>query len=114
MVGGDYTPRNIASLKQGGRIVQIAFLRGNKVEVDLNLIMRKRLTLTGSTLRPRGVNEKGALATAIREKIWPLIEAGTIKPVIHATFPLAKASEAHKVMDADTHTGKLILVATPA
>jgi NADPH:quinone reductase len=111
MVGGDYTPRNIASLRERGRIVQIAFLRGHKAEVDLNAVMRKRLVLTGSTLRPRSVTEKGALAAAIREQVWPFIEAGAVKPVIHATFPLAKASDAHRVMDADAHTGKLVLTA---
>ncbi len=109
MVGGDYTPRNIQALRDDGRIVQIAFLRGHKVEVDLNALMRRRLTLTGSTLRPRPVAVKGQIAAALREKIWPLIEAGRIRPVIHATFPLAQAAEAHRVMDADQHIGKIVL-----
>ena len=109
MVGGDYTPRNIQALRDDGRIVQIAFLRGHKVEVDLNALMRRRLTLTGSTLCPRPVAVKGQIAAALREKIWPLIEAGRIRPVIHATFPLAQAAEAHRVMDADQHIGKIVL-----
>jgi putative PIG3 family NAD(P)H quinone oxidoreductase len=109
MVGGDYTPRNLELLRTDGRVVQIAFLRGNKVEIDLNAIMRKRLTLTGSTLRPRSVAEKGQIAQALRAKVWPLFESGKLKPVIHATFPLAKTADAHRMMDADQHTGKIVL-----
>jgi NADPH2:quinone reductase len=109
MVGGDYTPRNLELLRTDGRVVQIAFLRGNKVEVDLNAIMRKRLTLTGSTLRPRSVAEKALIAQALRAKVWPLFESGKLKPVIHASFPLAKAADAHRMMDADEHTGKIVL-----
>jgi NADPH:quinone reductase-like Zn-dependent oxidoreductase len=109
MVGGDYTPRNLELLRVEGRVVQIAFLRGNKTEIDLNPIMRKRLTLTGSTLRPRSVAEKALIAQALRAKVWPLFESGKLKPVIHATFPLAKAAEAHRMMDADQHTGKIVL-----
>jgi NADPH2:quinone reductase len=109
MVGGDYTPRNLELLRTDGRVVQIAFLRGNKTEIDLNPIMRKRLTLTGSTLRPRSVAEKSLIAQALRAKVWPLFESGKLKPVIHATFPLAKAADAHRMMDADQHTGKIVL-----
>jgi len=109
MVGGDYTPKNIDLLRIEGRIVQIAFLRGNKTQIDLNPLMRKRLTLTGSTLRPRSVAEKGEIAQALRARVWPLFESGKLKPVIHATFPLAKASDAHAMMDADQHTGKIVL-----
>ena len=109
MVGGDYTPRNLELLRTDGRVVQIAFLRGNKTEVDLNAIMRKRLTLTGSTLRPRSVAEKAVIAQALRAKVWPLFESGKLKPVIHATFPLAKTADAHRMMDADEHTGKIVL-----
>jgi NADPH2:quinone reductase len=109
MVGGDYTPRNLDLLRTDGRVVQIAFLRGNKTQIDLNPIMRKRLTLTGSTLRPRSVAEKAQIAQALRAKVWPLFESGTLKPVIHAKFPLAKASDAHAMMDADQHTGKIVL-----
>jgi NADPH2:quinone reductase len=109
MVGGDYTPRNLDLLRTDGRVVQIAFLRGNKTQIDLNPIMRKRLTLTGSTLRPRSVAEKAKITEALRAKVWPLFESGKLKPVIHAKFPLAKASDAHAMMDADQHTGKIVL-----
>jgi NADPH2:quinone reductase len=109
MVGGDYTPRNLELLRTDGRVVQIAFLRGNKTEIDLNAIMRKRLTLTGSTLRPRSVAEKGVIAQALRAKVWPLFETGKLKPVIHASFPLARTADAHRMMDADQHTGKIVL-----
>ena len=109
MVGGDYTPRNLELLRTDGRVVQIAFLRGNKTQIDLNPIMRKRLTLTGSTLRPRSVAEKAKIAEALRAKVWPLFESGKLKPVIHAKFPLAKAADAHAMMDADQHTGKIVL-----
>jgi putative PIG3 family NAD(P)H quinone oxidoreductase len=109
MVGGDYTPRNLELLRTDGRVVQIAFLRGNKTQIDLNPIMRKRLTLTGSTLRPRSVAEKAQIAQALRAKVWPLFESGKLRPVIHAKFPLAKAADAHAMMDADQHTGKIVL-----
>lgn len=109
MVGGDYTPKNLELLRTEGRVVQIAFLRGNKTQIDLNPIMRKRLTLTGSTLRPRSVAEKGEIAAALRARVWPLFESGKLKPVIHASFPLARAADAHAMMDADQHTGKIVL-----
>jgi NADPH:quinone reductase len=110
MVGGDYVARNLACLRPRGRLVQIAFLKGSKAEIDLNPLMRKRLVLTGSTLRPRSVVEKGAIAAALKTRVWPLIEAGAIKPVIHATFALAQAADAHRMMEADLHTGKIALV----
>ncbi|MGQ0664004.1 MAG: NAD(P)H-quinone oxidoreductase [Pseudomonadota bacterium] len=109
MVGGDYFARNIAVLRTEGRLVQIAFLKSPKTEINLEPIMRKRLTVTGSTLRPRSVAEKGAIAAALRAKVWPLVERGQIKPVIHATFPLAEAAAAHRLMEADTHIGKIVL-----
>lgn len=111
MVGGDYVGRNIEMAKVEGRIVQIAFLRSPKTEVNLQPLMIKRLTLTGSTLRARAVEEKGAIAAAVRQHVWPLIEAGKVKPVIHAEFPMAQAAEAHRLMEADTHIGKIVLVA---
>ncbi len=111
MVGGDYTPRNIGSLRPDGRLVQIAFLRGAKTEIDLNPVMRKRLTITGSTLRPRSVADKGAIAVQLREKVWPLIEAGKVRPLVHATFPLAEAAQAHTLMESSAHIGKIILTA---
>jgi putative PIG3 family NAD(P)H quinone oxidoreductase len=111
MVGGDYVQKNIAALRTEGRLVQIAFLKGAKAEVDLNPLMRKRLTLTGSTLRPRTPAQKGAIAMELKRKAWPLIESGKVRPVIHATFPLTDAAEAHRVMEADAHIGKLVLIA---
>ncbi len=109
MVGGDYFMRNIEACAIEGRIVQIAFLRGAKVEAQLDAIMRKRLTYTGSTLRPRSVAQKGAIAAALKEKVWPLLDAGTVRPLIHATFPLAEAAKAHALMEAHTHIGKIML-----
>jgi putative PIG3 family NAD(P)H quinone oxidoreductase len=111
MVGGDYTPRNLACLAEEGRLVQIAFLRGARTELDLTRILQRRLTLTGSTLRARSIQEKGRLARAVRENVWPLIEAGAVRPVVHATFPLGAATDAHRLMEADTHIGKIVLVA---
>jgi NADPH2:quinone reductase len=109
MVGGDYVPAELKCLADDGRLVFIAFLRGPKTELDINELMRRRLTMTGSTLRPRPVAFKGAIARSLREKIWPLIEAGKIKPVIYRTFPLAQASEAHKLMESSQHIGKIVL-----
>jgi NADPH2:quinone reductase len=95
MVGGDYVARNYAAAAMDARIVQIAFLRGPKAEVDLRPLMQKRLVHTGSTLRPRPPAEKAAIADALREKVWPLIGAGRLKPVIDSVFPLAEAAKAH-------------------
>lgn len=108
MVGGDYTPRNLAVAAADGRIVQIAFLRGQKVEIDLQPIMVKRLTLTGSTLRARSVAFKASIARDLEAKVWPLLADGSVRPLIDATYPLAEAVEAHRHMDAD-HIGKIIL-----
>ena len=109
MVGGDYVPKELKCLAEEGRLVFIAFLRGPKTELDINEVMRRRLTLTGSTLRPRPVEFKGAVAASLREHVWPLIEAGKIKPVIFKTFPLAAAAEAHRLMESSQHIGKLVL-----
>jgi NADPH2:quinone reductase len=109
MVGGDYVPKELKCLAEEGRLVFIAFLRGPKTELDINEVMRRRLTITGSTLRPRPVDFKGYLARNLREKIWPLIDAGRIKPQIYKTFPLAQAAEAHRVMESSQHVGKLVL-----
>ncbi|MEJ8574048.1 NAD(P)H-quinone oxidoreductase [Microbaculum marinum] len=108
MVGGDYVPRNYHAAAEDGRIVQIAFLRGNKPTIDLNPLMRKRLTHTGSTLRPRPVEFKADLAASLEAKVWPLIAAGDVKVVMDSTFPLAEAAAAHARLDAD-HIGKVIL-----
>lgn len=110
MVGGDYTARNLRLLREKGRVSQIYFLRGNQVMIDLGDIMRKQLVLTGGTLRPRTPAEKAAIASALREKVWPLLDMGALRPVIHAQFPLSAASEAHRMMEADTHIGKFVLV----
>ncbi|WP_308925407.1 NAD(P)H-quinone oxidoreductase [Janthinobacterium sp. J1-1] len=109
MVGGDYLPREIACLADDGRIGLIAVQGGTKAELDLGTLLRRRLTVTGSTLRPRSVAFKAAIARHLRETVWPLIEAGKIKPVIYKTFPLDKAGEAHALMEASTHIGKIML-----
>ncbi|WP_426078995.1 NAD(P)H-quinone oxidoreductase [Janthinobacterium sp. PSPC3-1] len=109
MVGGDYLPREIACLADDGRIGLIAVQGGTRAELDLGTLLRRRLTVTGSTLRPRSVAFKAAIARHLRETVWPLIEAGRIKPVIYKTFPLDKASEAHALMEASTHIGKIML-----
>ncbi|MDP6774171.1 MAG: NAD(P)H-quinone oxidoreductase [Rhodospirillales bacterium] len=111
MVGGDYVARNIAALARGGRIASIAFLQGSKVEVDLMPLLMKHLTITASTLRPQTIEQKGEIASALRERIWPLVEAGDIKPVIDSTFPLTDAAEAHRLMESSRHIGKIMLVA---
>jgi NADPH:quinone reductase len=110
MVGGDYIQKNIDLLNQDGRLVQIAFRQGPVVQLNLMRLMLKRLTLTGSTLRPRSNAEKAAIASAVHTTVWPWIEAGLIKPVIDSTFPLAEAEAAHIHMDSGAHSGKIILV----
>jgi NADPH2:quinone reductase len=109
MVGGDYVPREIDCLAPDGRLVFIAVLGGWKTEINISNVMVKRLTLTGSTLRPRPVAFKGAIAKSLREKVWPLLEARKIQPVIYKTFPLAQAAEAHRLMESSQHIGKIIL-----
>ena len=110
IVGGDYIARNLDLLSIEGRLVQIAFLKTAKAEIDFSILMRKRCTITGSTLRPRTPAEKGVIARDLREHVWPLLEKGTVKPVIHKTFPLANAADAHRLMEESTHIGKLVLV----
>ena len=109
MVGGDYVPRELKCLAEEGRLVFIAYLRGPRCELDIDAVMRKRLTITGSTLRPRSTEFKGYLARNLREKIWPLIEAGRIKPQVYRTFALAEAAEAHRLMESSQHIGKIVL-----
>lgn len=109
MVGGDYIPRNIEAAARDGRIVSIAFLNGSTAEVNFMPVMLKRLTLTGSTLRPRSIAEKASIAAALKEKVWPLMDAGRVKPLIDATFPLAEADKAHALMEKSSHIGKIIL-----
>jgi NADPH:quinone reductase len=109
MVGGDYVARNLKAAARDGRIVSIAFLKGSKVEINLLPLMLKRLTMTGSTLRPRSVEEKAEIARALEEHIWPHLASGRIRPVIHKTFPLQDAAAAHALMDSSAHIGKIIL-----
>jgi NADPH2:quinone reductase len=110
MVGAPYTVRNIRSLATEGRLVQIAFMQGSKIpEFDLMPIMIRRLTVTGSTMRPRSVAQKGAIAEALREQVWPVLNHGRCGPVIHEVFPLARASAAHALMETSTHIGKIML-----
>jgi len=109
MVGGDYVPRELKCIAEEGRLVFIAYLRGPRTELDIDAVMRRRLTITGSTLRPRSSEFKGVIARSLREKIWPLIEAGRIKPQVYKTFALADASEAHRLMESSQHIGKIVL-----
>jgi putative PIG3 family NAD(P)H quinone oxidoreductase len=109
MVGGDYVQRNISALAPDGRLCYIAFLGGSKVEVDFLPMMLKRITISGSTLRARSVEFKGAIARDLRDRVWPRIASGEIKPVVHATFPLAVAAEAHLLMESSAHIGKIAL-----
>lgn len=109
MVGGAYVPREIDCLADDGRLVLIALLGGSKADVPLAQVMLRRLTLTGSTLRPRSTAYKAAIAQALRTKVWPLIDAGRIRPVIHATFPLDQAADAHCLMEGGSHIGKIVL-----
>ena len=109
MVGGDYVSRNYAAAAVDGRIVQIAFLNGATPQVDLRLLMTKRLTHTGSTLRPRTPQQKAEIAEHLREKVWPLLETGRLKPIINSTFPLDQAAKAHARMESSAHFGKIVL-----
>ncbi len=109
MVGGDYFNRNLDVLAPEGRLVQVAVQKGAKVELFIPTIMMKRLRYTGSTLRPRNVEQKGAIAAAVHEKLWPLFEKGAIKPLIYKVFPLEKANEAHALMASSAHIGKIML-----
>jgi len=111
MVGGDYVQKNLSALAMEGRLVNVAYLKGPKVELNLAPIMMKRLTVTGSTLRPRTVDQKGAIAAALQRVVWPLLEKKTVKPVIYRTFPLAEAAAAHRLMETSEHIGKIVLVA---
>ncbi|MFH1554675.1 MAG: NAD(P)H-quinone oxidoreductase [Pseudomonadota bacterium] len=109
MVGGPYIARNLSALALEGRLVQIAFLQPSRVDIDLMPIMLRRLTLTGSTLRARSVTLKAAIADHLRRDVWPLLESGAVRPVIHATFPLEQAEAAHALMESSAHSGKIML-----
>jgi NADPH:quinone reductase len=110
MVGGEYLQRNLESLATDGRLMQIGLQGGAKSQVNLATIMQRRLTVTGSTLRPRTVAEKGAIARALEQHVWPLLASGRARPIIHATFPLVQAAEAHRLLESGTVIGKLVLV----
>ena len=112
MVGGEYFARNIDALAVEGRLVEIATLHGAKAELTIPTIMQRRLTITGSTLRARSVADKGAIARAVHTHVWPLLESGAVKPIVYQTFPLQHAADAHRVMEAGNHIGKLVLIAT--
>jgi NADPH:quinone reductase len=109
MVGGDYIQRNLSALAPDGRLVFIAFLGGAQASVNFVPIMLKRLTVTGSTLRARKVEDQGAIAAALERQVWPLLDAGRVKPAIHQTFPLAEAAAAHRLMESSAHIGKIVL-----
>jgi NADPH2:quinone reductase len=109
MLGASYLARNLEAAAIEGRLVVISLIGGARAEINLNTVMSKRLTLTGSTLRVRTVAQKAAVADAVRRNVWPLLSAGRVRPIIHATFPLAEASEAHRLMETSTHIGKIVL-----
>lgn len=109
IIGGDYLARNIDALAADGRLVQIGLMGGAKAQLNLAPVLQKRLTITGSTLRPRPPQEKGRIARALEEHVWPLLESGAVKPIVHATFPLAQAAAAHELLESSTHVGKVVL-----
>jgi len=109
MIGGEYVPREIAALAEEGRLVLISTMGGAKAEIDLRAVMGRRLSITGSTLRARSSEFKGGIARSLRANVWPLLESGSVKPVVHATFPLERASEAHRLMESSEHIGKIVL-----
>jgi NADPH:quinone reductase-like Zn-dependent oxidoreductase len=114
MVGGDYLPKNVEALAVEGRLVQIAFQRDSEIRFNFLPLVAKRLTFTGSTLRPKSTTEKAAIAKALKDKVWPLIAAGKVKPVVFATYPLADAEAAHRAFETGTHVGKILLTVAAA
>jgi NADPH2:quinone reductase len=114
MVGGPYFPRNIATLAMEGRLVEIATLGGATAEINIQTVMQRRLTITGSTLRARPVAEKAAIASALRANVWPLLESGEVTPIVFRTFPLRDAAAAHALMESSQHIGKIVLVTRSA
>jgi len=109
MVAGDYVERDLRCLADDGRLVILAVQGGSSAKIDAGAVLRRRLTITGSTLRPRSVEFKSAIARALRERVWPLVEAGRIRPVVHRTWPAAEAAQAHAYMESGQHIGKLVL-----
>ena len=110
IMGGSYVPRNLAALATDGRLVQIGLMESESTTIDLRRILGRRLTITGSTLRPRAVAEKGAIAAALRREVWPLLDGGQVKPIVYRTFPLREAAAAHQLMESSEHIGKIVLV----
>lgn len=109
IIGGDYLTRNIACLRLHGRLVQVGLIGGAKAQIDLRPLLNNRLTVTGSTLRPRTVDEKGAIARELEEHVWPLLERGEVRPIVHTILPLAQAFEAHRLLEAGEVIGKVVL-----
>jgi NADPH2:quinone reductase len=109
IIGGDYLPRNLECLRLNGRLVQIGLIGAAKSTIDLRPILQRRLTITGSTLRPRSVAEKGAIARALEREVWPLLDRGDVKPIVHAEFPFERAADAHRELEAGRVIGKLLL-----
>ncbi|MGH9311992.1 MAG: NAD(P)H-quinone oxidoreductase [Vicinamibacterales bacterium] len=109
IVGGEYVDRNLSALAVDGRLVQIGLMGGSKAQVNLTQVLQRRLTITGSTLRPRTVEEKAAIAKALHAHVWPLLSQGTVRPIIHATFPLTRAADAHRALERGDHIGKIVL-----
>jgi NADPH2:quinone reductase len=110
IIGGEYLQRNLECLRMDGRLVQIGLIAGSKSAIELRSVLQRRLTITGSTLRPRSVAEKGAIARALEREVWPLFERGAVKPIVHAEYPLARAADAHRDLEAGGVIGKLLLV----
>jgi putative PIG3 family NAD(P)H quinone oxidoreductase len=113
IMGGSYLPRNLAALAMDGRLVEIGLMGGETASIDLRRILGRRLTITGSTLRPRSVEEKGRIAAALEREVWPSLEAGAVKPIVYKTFPLAEAAAAHRLMESSEHIGKIVLTVQP-
>ncbi|HJR60051.1 MAG TPA: NAD(P)H-quinone oxidoreductase [Vicinamibacterales bacterium] len=109
IIGGEYLRRNIACLRLHGRLVQVGLIGGSTSQIDLRPILQNRLTVTGSTLRPRTVEEKGSIARELEEKVWPLLARGDVRPIVHATFPLRQAAEAHRLLESGEVVGKVVL-----
>ena len=109
IVGGDYIARDLAALAVEGRLVVIGFMGGDTATIDFRRVLGRRLTITGSTLRPRSPAEKGEIATALRWEVWPLVEQGVVKPIVYRTFPLEEAAAAHRLMESSEHVGKIVL-----
>jgi NADPH:quinone reductase len=110
IIGGDYLPRNVECLRQNGRLVQIGLMGGSRATLDLRAVLHKRLTVTGSTLRVRSVAEKGAIARDVEREVWPLLDRGEVRPVVHAEFPLERAADAHRELESGRVIGKVVLV----